>query len=124
MRADWTASGACTSGSTAPPRGATRRASGGAATTSTTRAEDSPRCCSRVRLLFLDLLIAPLLPVCLHPLPDSGPLRRAHLLPLGALASLSRRPNVARCRGRRPLVRVDACAQGVSEGSDLTIKHN
>src|SRR2546427_1109462 len=39
MRADWTASGACTSGSTAPPRGATRRASGGAATTSTTRAE-------------------------------------------------------------------------------------
>src|SRR5688572_6983794 len=41
MRADWTASGACTSGSTAPPRGATRRASGGAATTSTTRAERS-----------------------------------------------------------------------------------
>src|SRR5207247_151808 len=37
MRADWTASGACTSGSTAPPRGATRprRASGGVATTST-----------------------------------------------------------------------------------------
>src|SRR5216683_2856829 len=35
MRADWTASGACTSGSTAPPRGATRRASGGSATTST-----------------------------------------------------------------------------------------
>src|SRR6266540_1346144 len=32
MPADWTASGACTSGSTAPPRGATRRASGGAAT--------------------------------------------------------------------------------------------
>src|SRR6267378_6947132 len=39
MRADWTASGACTSGSTAPPGGATRRASGGAATTSTTSAE-------------------------------------------------------------------------------------
>src|SRR6266540_4899685 len=39
MRADWTASGACTSGSTARPRGATKRASGGAATTSTTRAE-------------------------------------------------------------------------------------
>src|SRR2546427_3774736 len=39
MRADWTASGACTSGSTAPPRGATRRASGGAATTSTTPQE-------------------------------------------------------------------------------------
>ena len=37
----WTASGACTSGSTAPPRGATRRASGGAATTNTTRAERS-----------------------------------------------------------------------------------
>src|SRR5207245_2016149 len=44
MRADWTASGACTSGSTAPPTGATRRASGGAATTSTTRAERNRRC--------------------------------------------------------------------------------
>src|ERR1700680_4499886 len=44
MRADWTASGACTSGSTAPPRGATRRASGGAATTTTTRAERSRGC--------------------------------------------------------------------------------
>src|SRR3989442_1722447 len=44
MRADWTASGACTSGSTAHPRGATRRASGGAATTSTTRAERSRGC--------------------------------------------------------------------------------
>src|SRR5947209_6017627 len=41
MRAEWTASGACSSGSTAPPRGATRRASGGAATTSTRRAERS-----------------------------------------------------------------------------------
>src|SRR6266699_4852120 len=41
MRADWTASGACTSGSTAHPRGATRRAFGGAATTSTTSAERS-----------------------------------------------------------------------------------
>src|SRR3989441_7027238 len=41
MRAEWTDSGACISGSTAHPRGATRRAraSGGAATTSTTRAE-------------------------------------------------------------------------------------
>src|SRR3989442_15906287 len=39
MPADWTASGACTSGSTARPRGATRRACGGAATTSTTRDE-------------------------------------------------------------------------------------
>src|SRR5258705_1242339 len=39
MRVDWTASGACTSGSTAPPRGATRRASGGAGTTSMTSAE-------------------------------------------------------------------------------------
>src|SRR5262249_55573278 len=36
MRADWTASGACTNGSTAPPKGATRRAPGGSATTSTT----------------------------------------------------------------------------------------
>src|SRR5215831_21037653 len=47
MRADWTASGACTSGSTAPPRGATRRASGGAATTSTTGAERSRKEISR-----------------------------------------------------------------------------
>src|SRR5215204_6449954 len=38
-RADWTASGACTSGSTAHPRDATRRACGGAATTSTTSAD-------------------------------------------------------------------------------------
>src|SRR5262245_12225369 len=37
--AAWTASGACTSGSTAPPGDATTRASGGAATTSTTGAE-------------------------------------------------------------------------------------
>src|SRR6266480_7123821 len=35
MRADWTASGGCTSGSTARPRGATKPASGGAATTNT-----------------------------------------------------------------------------------------
>ena len=40
--ADWTASGACTSGSTAPPRVATRRACGGAVTTSTKRAEQPP----------------------------------------------------------------------------------
>src|SRR5262245_27804836 len=39
MRAGWTPSGACTRGSTAPPRDVTRRASGGAATTSTTGAE-------------------------------------------------------------------------------------
>src|ERR1700736_5536321 len=41
MRADWTASGACTSGLTAPRRGATRRraASGAAPTTSTTSAD-------------------------------------------------------------------------------------
>src|SRR5229473_652752 len=44
MREDWTASGACTSGSTAPPRGATRRASGGAAMTNTTSAEPSRGC--------------------------------------------------------------------------------
>src|SRR5436190_22727097 len=37
--AGWTACGACTSGSTARPRGATRRGSGGAAMTSTTRDE-------------------------------------------------------------------------------------
>src|SRR5258708_27051210 len=41
MRADWMASGACTSGSTARPRGAMRRASGGATTTCTTSAEPS-----------------------------------------------------------------------------------
>src|SRR5207247_10917603 len=39
MRAVWTACGACTSGSTAPPKGATRPASGGVATTSTPRNE-------------------------------------------------------------------------------------
>src|ERR1044071_4639097 len=39
MRADWTASGTCISGSTALPRGATRRVSGGAVTTSTTSDE-------------------------------------------------------------------------------------
>src|SRR5262245_60422490 len=44
MRADWTPSGACTSGSTAPPGDATRRASGGAGTTSTTSAERSRGC--------------------------------------------------------------------------------
>src|SRR5919108_542863 len=41
MRAEWTPSGACTSGSTAPPGDATRRASGGAAMMSTARAEPS-----------------------------------------------------------------------------------
>src|SRR3546814_19908319 len=49
MRAGWTASGACTSGSTAPPGDATRRASGGAATTSTRRAEGLRREPSRRR---------------------------------------------------------------------------
>ena len=46
MRADWTASGACTTGSTAPPRAATRslEATGGATTTSTTSAEPSHGC--------------------------------------------------------------------------------
>src|SRR3989442_8938886 len=44
MRADWTGSGAFTSGSTAHPRGATRQASGCAATTSTTSAEPSHGC--------------------------------------------------------------------------------
>src|SRR5207244_10441665 len=37
--AGWTACGACTSGSTARPRGETRRGAGGAAMTSTTRDE-------------------------------------------------------------------------------------
>ena len=49
MRAAWTACGACTSGSTAPPRGATRPASGGAATTSTTSGEPGPGCVRLVR---------------------------------------------------------------------------
>src|SRR5271165_6520742 len=45
MRADWTASGACTNGLTAPPKDATRMAtSGGAAATSTTGAEPSRGC--------------------------------------------------------------------------------
>src|SRR4029077_4252320 len=39
MRADWTACGACTSGSTALPGGATKPMSGGSATTSTPSAE-------------------------------------------------------------------------------------
>src|SRR5215471_15767032 len=42
MPADWTASGACTSGSTAPPRDATRPGTGCATTTRTTSAEPSP----------------------------------------------------------------------------------
>src|SRR5207244_5145881 len=37
--AGWTASGACTSGSTARPRAVTRRGSGGAAMTSTTASD-------------------------------------------------------------------------------------
>src|SRR5258707_298392 len=44
MRADWMASGVCTSGSTAPPCGATRQESGGSATTSTAIAEPTPVC--------------------------------------------------------------------------------
>src|SRR5450631_2185324 len=44
MRGDWTACGARTSGSTAPPGGAMRRAFGGVATTSTPRAEPSHGC--------------------------------------------------------------------------------
>src|SRR5438067_817629 len=39
MRAEWTASGACTSGSIGHPRGATRPGSGGVVTTSTRSAE-------------------------------------------------------------------------------------
>src|SRR5438876_1233545 len=44
MRADWTASGACTSGSTALPGGATKRMCGGSATTSTPSAERRRGC--------------------------------------------------------------------------------
>src|SRR5262245_15174522 len=43
MPADWTASGACTSGSTALRRGATKRASGGVITTATSRWHDDRR---------------------------------------------------------------------------------
>src|SRR5262245_51914451 len=43
MRAGWTASGVCTSGATALPRGATRRASGGAAMTSISTKWDDRR---------------------------------------------------------------------------------
>src|SRR5436309_1523762 len=42
--AGWTASGACTSGSTARPRGAMRRGSGGAAMTSTTASDGGELC--------------------------------------------------------------------------------
>ena len=51
-RVGWTGSGACTSGSTARPRGATRRASGFAATTSTARAERSHGVSSAVSALL------------------------------------------------------------------------
>src|SRR5207247_2469983 len=55
MHAAWTASGACTSGSTAPPRGATRRASGGAATTSTTSDERGNQRADEVPLVQADI---------------------------------------------------------------------
>src|SRR5436309_11767571 len=54
MRVDWTASGACTSGSTAPPRGATRQASGGAATTSTRGEKSHGRDADARRLVHVD----------------------------------------------------------------------
>src|SRR6185295_13872609 len=44
MRADWTDSGVCTNGSTAPPRGATSMVSGGAATTSIRNESSSAHC--------------------------------------------------------------------------------
>src|SRR3989441_8796906 len=62
MRADWTASGACTSGSTAPPRGATRRASGGAATTSTTSAEPMPGAAGSFLCMWVVMMVAMMLP--------------------------------------------------------------
>src|SRR5262249_18038843 len=43
MPADWMASGACTSGSTAPPKGATKRAFGGFTTTGMSRWRDDRR---------------------------------------------------------------------------------
>src|SRR5438093_11559080 len=54
IRAEWTASGACTNGSTAPPRGATRRASGGAATTSTTGVERRAVVVAQLRTVISD----------------------------------------------------------------------
>ena len=46
--------GACTSGSTAPPWGATRRGSGGSATTSTTSAEEA----NEAEVKMRDLIVA------------------------------------------------------------------
>jgi hypothetical protein len=60
MCADWTASGACTSGSTAPPRGATRRASGGAATTSTTPSDAAEACDTELAASCADLMRPPI----------------------------------------------------------------
>src|SRR2546428_3764491 len=62
MRADWPASGACTSGSTAPPRGARRRASGGAATTSTTSAEPMPGAAGSFLCMWVVMMVAMMLP--------------------------------------------------------------
>src|SRR5439155_10243065 len=56
MRADWTASGACTSGSIAPPKDATRRGSGGAATTSTTNKARAPADARRQALADVDAM--------------------------------------------------------------------
>src|SRR5262245_21845309 len=53
MRADWTACGACTSGSIAPPRDATRPRRGGAAMTST-RA-DKRRSTMRTHIVSRDI---------------------------------------------------------------------
>src|SRR5437762_365165 len=57
MRADWTAFGACTSGSTAHPRGATSRACGGAGTTSTASAE-----MGEMAWMWIVMMVAMMLP--------------------------------------------------------------
>src|SRR5262245_19270085 len=60
MRAEWTVSGACTSGSTVPPRDATRRASGGATMTSTTSTERREITTHGFRATFTTSLLRPL----------------------------------------------------------------
>src|SRR5881296_3627615 len=104
MRAAWTASGACTSGSTAPPRGATRRASGGAATTSTTTIErdvDAWTDMARRRGV-----------VPWHVDRDDGSDDAAVLGP-GAAALPPGRPRSAdRARGRRLLLRLERVRNG------------
>src|SRR5436189_4612514 len=102
MRAAWTACGACTSGSTAPPRGATRPASGGAATTSTPRNERD----ADVRMVGRRGVVPGY--VGRHDGGDD-----AAILGSDAAALPPGRPRLAdRARGRRLLRRVDSVRNG------------